>query len=203
VDPIALKTNSPSGRSLLIPAFGLAMALLGQGCSSMLPKANTESPTFQTFEDARQTIEALVPNQSDMATLSEMGLTPVRQPNTVILTHADVVRRFVNGSVLSKDELDAGIVTCINARDACRGWELNIANISKARTGGFWADFTNFKRRTETTGWRFNALILLVNDVVVYRGWGGQPMINDVEITTNPLGPFQDMGPSAITNATR
>jgi hypothetical protein len=176
------------------------MALLAAGCSSMLPKSQSQSPSFQSFDEARQAIESLVPQKSDLASLMEMGLTPAKQPNTLILTHADVVRRMVNGSVLGKEDLDPGIVTCINARDACRGWELNVARISKARTGNFFADFANFKRRTETSGWRFNALILLVNDVVVYRGWGGQPVINEVEVNTNPLGPLQDMGPSVITN---
>jgi len=180
-------------------ALLLAPAVLLGGCSSLLPKARTDSPTFQSFDEARQAIESLVPQQSHLESLSAKGLTPEQQPNTVILTHADIVRRVVNGSILSKEDLDPGIVTCINARTTCHGWELNIARISKVRTGGFWADFLNFKRRTETTGWRFNALILLVGDVVVYRGWGGQPVVNEVEVTTNPLGPLQDMGPSAVT----
>lgn len=173
--------------------------MLTVGCSSLLPKARTESPTFQSFEEARQAIEALEPKKSTLQALSDMGLTPSKQPNTVILTHADVVRRMVNGSVVDKADLDPGILTCISARDACRGWELNVARISKARTGGFFADFFNFKRRTETTGWRLNALILLVNDVVVYRSWGGQPVVNEVEVNTNPLGPLQEMGPAAVT----
>ena len=166
----------------------------------MLPKSLSQSPTFQEFDEARQAIEGLVPKKSTVETLSALGLTPAKQPNTLILTQADVVRRTVNGSVLSKEDLDPGILTCINARDACRGWEFNVARIAKTRTGNFWADFVNFKRRTETTGWRFNALVLLVNDVVVYRGWGGQPVVNEVEVNTNPLGPLQDMGPSVITN---
>ena len=195
-----MKAPSLYRSRLLVNGFVLATALLAAGCSNMLPKSQSPSPTFQSFDDARQAIESLVPQKSDLASLSEMGLTPAKQPNTLILTHADVVRRVVNGSVLGKEDLDPGIVTCINARDACRGWELNVARISKARTGNFFADFANFKRRTETSGWRFNALILLVNDVVVYRGWGGQPAINEVEVNTNPLGPLQDMGQSVIPN---
>lgn len=179
----------------------LAYTLMATGCGSLLPSAHTESPTFQTFDDARQAVEALVPSRSGLAELTERGLTPDKQPNTVILTQADILRKVFNGGVLGKDDLDPGIVTCINARTACRGWELNVARITKARTGNFFADFVNFKRRTETTGWRFNALVLLVNDVVVYRGWGGQPVVNEVEVNSNPLGPFQDMGPSTITNA--
>jgi hypothetical protein len=57
----------------------------------------------------------------------------------------------------------------------------------------------NFSRRQETTGWRFTGLVLLVNDLVVYRSWSGQPRISEVEITNNPLGPFQDIGPAALT----
>jgi hypothetical protein len=196
-----LKTANAAGHR--VPAIAMVCALVWQlqGCASLLPKASTESPTFQTFEEAQRTIETLVPQKSKLADLVDRGLTPSKQPNTLILTHADVVRRMVNGSVLGKEDLDPGILTCINARDACRGWEFNVARISKARTGNFFADFVNFKRRTETTGWRFNALVLLVDDVVVYRGWGGQPAIQEVEINNNPLGPFQDMGPSSITNA--
>ena len=177
----------------------LSLALLLEGCSSMLPKSLSESPTFQNFDDARKAIESLQPKKSNLATLSDIGISPAKQPNTLILTHSDIVRKVVNGSVLTKEDLDPGIVTCLDARDACRGWEVNVARIAKARTGNFWADFLNFKRRTETTGWRFNALILMVNDVVVYRAWGGQPVVNEVDVNTNPLGPFQDMGPAVVS----
>jgi hypothetical protein len=196
-----LKAHSGTQTTTHTVGLLLIVTALLCGCSSMLPKARTESPTFQSFDDARHAIEALQPQKSNLETLSELGLTPTQQPNTVILTHADIVRRVVTGGLLSKDDLDPGILTCLNARAACRGWELNVARIAKVRTGGFWADFLNFKRRTETTGWRFNALILLVNDVVVYRGWGGQPAVNEVEVQTNPLGPLQEMGPSAVTNS--
>lgn len=177
----------------------LALTLLMGGCSSMLPKSLSESPTFQNFDDARKAIESLEPKKSDVTTLAGIGISPAKQPNTLILTHADIVRKVVNGSVLTREDLDPGIVTCLDARDACRGWEVNVARIAKARTGNFWADFLNFKRRTETTGWRFNALILMVNDVVVYRAWGGQPVVNEVDVNTNPLGPFQDMGPAVVS----
>ena len=78
---------------------------------------------------------------------------------------------------------------------------LNVNNISKVRTGNFFADFFNFRRRSLTTGWRFNALILIVNDVVVYRAWGGQPSVNELEVINNPLGPLQDIGPAQANDA--
>lgn len=169
-------------------------------CSSLLPRARSESSPFNSFEEARHAIDGLVPMKSDAATLTKLGIDPVQQPNTTILTHADIVRRFVPSALLNRSDLDPGVLACLEARDACRGWEITAARILKARTGNFFTDFTNFSRRTETTGWRFNALILLVNDVVVYRAWGGQPRVNEIEVNTNPLGPLQEMGPAIVTS---
>lgn len=177
----------------------ITLALLLSGCSSMLPKARSQSSPFETFEEARTSIEGLVPMKSKVIDLAKMDIDPVKQPNTSILTHADIVRRFVPSSLIKREDLDPGVLACLEARDACRGWEIPAARILRARTGNFFTDFTNFSRRTETTGWRFKALILLVNDVVVYRAWSGQPHINEVEVNTNPLGPLQDMGPAIVT----
>lgn len=184
------------------PIYGVGLLLLGlllAGCSSMLPRSRTESSPFKSFEEARESIEALVPMKSDITALTAMGIDPVKQANTVILTQADIVRRFVPSALLKREDLDPGILLCLESRDACRGWEITSARLSKARTGNFFSDFTNFHRRTETTGWHFNALILLVNDVVVYRAWGGQPRVNQIEIQTNPLGPLQELGPALVT----
>ena len=192
---VVLKT-----RPIFFFLCGLALTWGLAGCSSMLPHVHSQSSPFQSFDDARKAIESLVPMQSNRATLAALGVDPATQPNMVILTHADVVRRFVPSALLQREDLDPGVFACLTARDACRGWEINASRITKARTGNFWADFTNFSRRSETTGWRFNALVLMVNDVVVYRAWGGQPSVNELEVNTNPLGPLQDMGPAIITS---
>ena len=165
----------------------------------MLPRVHSESSPFTSFDEARQAIESLVPMQSNIAILTQLGISPVQQPNTSILTHADIVRRFVPSSLLKREDLDPGVLACLEARDACRGWEITAARIQKKRTGNYLADFTNFSRRSETTGWRFSALILLINNVVVYRAWGGQPRVNEVEVQTNPLGPLQEMGSALVT----
>lgn len=186
--------------SQLIQAGLVAVLLmLTSGCASMLPKARSESSPFQTFEQARDAIDALVPMQSTASDLTKLGIDPVQQPNTSILTHADIVRRFVPSALLKREDLDPGVLACLQARDACRGWEVLAARIQMARTGNFFLDFTNFSRKTETTGWRLNALILLVDNRVVYRAWSGQPHVNEVEVKTNPLGPLQDMGPAIVT----
>lgn len=168
------------------------------GCASWLPRAQSVSSPFQTFEEARLAIDQLTPMSSTAASLSQLGLDPVHYPNTVILTHPDIVRRFVPSGLLQREDLDAGVLACLAARESCRGWEITASRLHKQRTGNFLADFTNFSRRSETTGWRFNALVLLIDDLVVYRAWGGQPRVQEVEVNTNPLGPLQDIGPALI-----
>lgn len=189
-------SNVPKSKTVLVTAL---LSLLLGGCSSLLPSAKSEASPFETFDQARLAIEGLVPMQSNAADLKKLGIAPPHYPNTLILTHADIVRRFVPSALLQRQDLDAGVWACLEARDACRGWEITATRIARNRTGNFLADFTNFSRRLETTGWRFTGLILLVDDMVVYRSWGGQPRVNEVEITNNPLGPFQDIGPAVLT----
>lgn len=179
----------------------LLLALLLTGCATWLPESRTDTTPFKSYDEARAALEALVPMQSDRAALVENGFFPGKHPNTTLLTHADVVRRFVPSAILRREDLDPGVLYCLESRDACHGLEIVGAKIARERKGSFWADFLNFQRRTETTGWRFTALVLLVNDTVVYRSWSGQPMIDEKEVTRNPLGPFQDIGPPAVTNA--
>ena len=177
----------------------LALVFLTSACSSLLPRSHSESTSFASFAQAREAIEQLVPMKSDKSMLEKTGFNPATHPNTKILTHSDVVRLFVPTTLLRREDLAPGILACLQAGDACHGMEIVGARIDRVRTGNFLADFSNFHRRTETTGWRFNALILFVNDLVVHRSWGGQPSINEVEVTRNPLGPLQDAGPSLLS----
>lgn len=188
-----------SGLTLPKLACSLSLVLLTSACSSMLPQAHTDSTSFESFDSARIAIETLVPMKSKRSALEKNGFNPVTHPNTKILTHSDVVRLLVPTGLLKREDLDPGILVCVEARDNCLGMEIVAAKIVKTRTGNFLADFSNFKRHTETTGWRFNALILFVNDLVVYRSWGGQPVVNESEVTSNPLGPLQDVGPSLLS----
>lgn len=174
------------------------IALLG-GCSAMLPQSRTESTTFASFEEVRAAFDRLEPMKSDTHTLRVNGFNPAEHPNTKLLTHSDVVRLFVPSALLRREDLDPGILACLQARDECHGLAIDAAKISRRRTGNFFTDFANFHRRTETTGWRFYGTILFVNELVVYRSWSGQPRVNEVEITRNPLGPLQDVGPSLLS----
>jgi hypothetical protein len=194
-------TPTPAPRKPWQRTLVLALLLALAGCATWLPEARTNTTSFSSYDQARAAVLALEPMRSSRADLKTNGFDLAQHPNTTLLTHADVVRRFLPSSLLRREDLDPGILTCVEARDACQGIEILGTKIARERKGSFWADFFNFQRRTETTGWRFTALVLLVNDLVVYRSWSGQPAVNEVEVTRNPLGPLQDIGPPTVTNA--
>ena len=187
-------------RRLLWMGWLLGVTLGLEGCASWLPQASTDPVYFTTFEQARRAIESIEPGRTRVQDLKDLHLDTVQQPNTVVMSYADILRRVMGGSVLAKHDLALGIVHCIEAHDACRGLEYSITSIHKDRMGSFWLDFINFKRETVTSGWRFNALVLSVDGVVVYRSWGGQPEVNQVDRQRNPLGPLQEIGPALVTN---
>ena len=170
------------------------------GCAGWLPQATSDPVFFTSFDQARRAIESIEPGRTRTQDLKALHLDTVQQPNTVVMSYADILRRVMGGSVLAKQDLAPGIVQCVEAHDACRGLEYSISRIHKDRIGSFWLDFINFKRETVTSGWRFNALVLSVEGVVVYRSWGGQPEVNLVDKQRNPLGPLQEIGPAIITN---
>ncbi len=172
----------------------LSLIVLTSACSSLLPEGRKSSTPFESFEEARAAIEALVPMKSTRQEFEKNGFHHAQHPNITILTQADVVRKFLPSSLVKREELDPGILACLEARDACRGMEIIVSKIDKVRNGGFWSDFFNFERHTVTTGWRFNATVLFVNDLVVFRTWGGQPKVNETENSRNPLGPLQGLG---------
>ena len=178
----------------------LALVTLASACSSMLPVSHSDASSFQDFDEARNAVVALVPMKSSKTVDARDGIDFAKQPNTKILTHSDVVRLLVPAGLLKREDLDPGILVCLEARDACNGLAITASRIAKTRTGNFFADFVNYRQRTETTGWRFNALILYVDDMVVYRSWGGQPRVDELDVATRPLGPFQEMGPSLVSS---
>ena len=101
----------------------------------MLPQSRTESTSFSSFEEVRAAFDRLEPMKSDTDTLKANGFNPAEHPNTQLLTHSDVVRLFVSSALLRREDLDPGILACLEARDACHGLAYDAAKISRRRTG--------------------------------------------------------------------
>jgi hypothetical protein len=174
-------------------ALLLACTALAGGCSTLLPnsRAEIQSP-WRSFEDAKSAIESLSPGVSRTSDLRALGIDPYSSPNVQILTFSDIALRFPVS--ISNNHLDKGLRDCLEAGKGCTGYYLNVREVKRDRVGGFWADTLGFKRVVKVTGWSFNALLLIVDDRVVYTLYGGQPSVHEQEVSRQPLGPAQDIG---------
>ncbi len=183
-------------------AFRLVIVIVSLclgGCGALLPKGETvtEGP-WQSFADAQRTFDKIVPHETTVEGLRQLQLDPAANPNVTILNYSDVLRRFIPSPTINAVDLDPGVQECIAAKTACQGYEIDQRVTQRKRYGNFWTDFLNFQRKVDIVGWRFNGIILIKNDVVVYKLTGGQPAIHEREQTKNPLGPFQGVGESHL-----
>jgi len=94
--------------------------------------------------------------------------------------------------------VDRGIAHCLRAGKKCSGYAISVKKLHRKRVGNFWLDSLDFKRETVTTGWSVEALLVFVDDQLVYELLGGQPTIQEVEAHSNPLGPLQGWGKLAF-----
>ena len=170
----------------------VTLACLASGCSFLLPRQHEASfSTWQSYQEAQQAFDRLVPGQTTVAQLKDMSLEPSSNPNITILNYTDVLRRFLISQSITMNDLDDGVRICVTAKSGCRGFEVNQKILNKQRNGYFLLDLLGFKRDTEISGWAFSGLILMKDDIVVYKLTGGQPSIVGKESQQNPLGPVQ------------
>jgi hypothetical protein len=179
------------------PFLWAAALAAAAGCSVLLPQAQTNTNTgWKSFDEAKTAIEAMRPHHTRVADLRAAGLDPYTNPNVELLNYSDILRRFpLTGAVT---RLDPGLRECIEAGKACIGYAVDIRTEHKERVGPFLLDVLSFRRETRSTGWTFNALVLLVDGEVVYALYGGKPAILQTDKTVEPLGPLQDWNPSGL-----
>lgn len=169
------------------------------GCGALLPRGQTETEeSWHDYESAHAAIASIVPHQTRRSELAAASIDPYKNPAITILNYSDIVQRFAVSATVKREELDLGILECLRAGKSCTGYAILVRSTTRRRTGGFWMDVLNFRRVTESTGWTFNALILMVDDLVVYTLDGGQPRIHEQEVSRNPLGPIQEAVPSLL-----
>lgn len=163
------------------------------GCSSMLPvaKSDIDSP-WETFEQAKTAFDKIIPYETTREQLESLYFDPFKTPNIEILTYLDIIQRFMPNSSITKEDIDEGLQACIAAKNNCQGYEVTLYKIKSQRYGSVFLDLLRFKRKAHQTGWKFSALVVVRNNVVVYKLWGGKPKIDEYLYRKNPLGPLQE-----------
>lgn len=172
----------------------LACAVLA-GCGHLLPhETSSERSSFDSFEAAQRALERVVPFETTLQGLRELGFDVKNSANVTLIPYPELVSRLAPNPNVPLSGLDAGIRDCILARMACQAYEFRIGEQRRQRQGGFLADFLNFKRTTAVSGWHLQALVVVRDGVVLFRNYGGEPMTARTEVRVNPLGPLQPAG---------
>jgi len=161
----------------------------------MLPssKLTAKSP-WDSFGEAKSAFDKITLYQTTTGEMQALGFDPFTTPNIRILTYVDIMNRFMPNPSVKKEELAEGIQFCIDAKADCSAYEFDPQVIKSQRYGNVLLDLFNFRRRSTESGWKFEALIVMVDHIVVYKLWGGNPMIDQNKETKNPLGPLQSPG---------
>ena len=180
-----------STRSL--PAF-VALILLMSGCESALPHQTvvTESP-WEEFAEAKESYDRIEINRTTQEQLHELGFHPFRNDNVAILSYMDVYEIFVPNASRTLEETPEGVQLCIESRDRCNGMRQLVMYEEDREYGNFWSNLFQFRIREERAGWLFESTLVLVDDVVVYKLWEGNPAILKRKDKVQPLGPFNDI----------
>jgi hypothetical protein len=183
------------------PARPLSMALAAllsaslAGCASLLPRGSSEQPSgFDSFESAQRALEQVLPFRTTVAELAGLGFDPEGGRNVTLVPYPEVVTRLAPHPGVPLETLDEGVRACVAAQAQCRAYVFHLGGQTQRREGSFWLDFFNFKRTTAVAGWRFDGLVVVRGDLVVFRNFGGEARIDRTERQVNPLGPLQRAG---------
>lgn len=172
--------------------------MLLTGCAALLPKtANVTPSKYHSYDDAAAAIENLKPGAATRGEVHALGFDPKKDSGITILTYADVLGRFPVAGVSTATDT-SGIRKCVAAEERCSGYLIVQRFVDRDRVGNFWLDSFRFVQEIQTKGWSITAFILFVDDTVVFRQVGGSPVINELEVNRNPLGPLQGWGDRVV-----
>jgi hypothetical protein len=176
----------------------LSTAFMLSACTSLLPTSHDKSiQPWTTFEEAKASYDKIELFVTDLEAVRKLGFDPLKTPNVKILNQTQVVQIVLPVPIHDEGVVPPGIRECIAANSACQGFHIESSLLNRKRVGSFILDFMNFKRQTVTTGWKFSALFVVVDDRVVYKQWSGSPSILEESVQKNPLGPLQGLGASS------
>lgn len=160
----------------------------------MFYSENHRSVTVWTnFDAAEEAFNRIIPHQTRVEDLKVLGFDPHTTPNIEILNYLDIIQRFIPNSSITKEDLHKDVRDCIESKEGCMGYELDLDIIRKRRFGNLVLDMTGFTKKTKVYGWNYKALILIKDGIVVYKLRSGQPNVDKIERKIKPLGPLQEI----------
>ncbi|HEU0264223.1 MAG TPA: hypothetical protein VFR01_00690, partial [Geobacterales bacterium] len=182
----------------------LVLLLVLTGCASFFPSSDSkvQSP-WKSYEEVLASFDRVTPNVTTSRDLKGLGFDPYATPNIKVLTYLNVMERFMLNPSIRREDLDIGIQNCLEARENCYAYELDVGNTASKRFGNLFLDLFGFYRKSKEIGWSFNGLIVIKDELVVYKLHAGKPNIERYESKKKPLGPLQEIEGTVVPVVTR
>lgn len=179
--------------------LALLLGALLSACSTLLPRSSSEVVSqWRNYDDAVKSLSSITPYQATRQDVHDAGLNPHHNAAVTVLHLADLLQKFSAAAMIGTTDVDRGVRDCLHAGKRCTAYAISVRKRSSQRSGNFWLDSLNFKRQTITTGWSVEALLIFVDDQLVYQLVGGQPTIDELDTRHNPLGPLQSWGDKSL-----
>lgn len=178
----------------LLALFGLAAMVLTTGCKSLFVHGeSTAVSRWQSYDDVEAAFKTIVPYHTTVANLRTLGFDPKESPNVKILTYVDIIQIFMPNPGIHLKDLAPPVRDCIEAQEKSCAYSVELHDIKNQRHGNLFLDIFGFKRKTHESGWRFKGIILIKDNLVVYKLASGEPQISGESKRVKPLGPLQEL----------
>jgi hypothetical protein len=166
--------------------------LLGCASSSLLPSSKeVVSFPWNSFDEVKDSFDQIIAYQTSITDLKRLGFSPALTPNIQMLNYLDIMQRFLPNQSITVADLPPGLQECLADQEHCHAYEIVLRKIETERYGNVLLDIFNFRRKTAVSGWEFKAIIVMKDELVVYKLRSGKPKVEEYRDRKNPLGPLQ------------
>lgn len=189
-------------KNLITLTVLLLFMFLCTSCVHLLPSNYEEDKALWTdYGAASSAFSSIVHGTTRLSEIQTTGFDIFNGANIKTLNFLDVQEMFLSHPSLELEDLPKGVRDCLEAQDHCDAYLLSVERLKSERYGSFWADLFGFRKKTHHTGWKYEVLLVVIDDIVVYALESGIPNIDRREVEKNPLGPLDGFGEEALEKA--
>lgn len=178
---------------------GVAVSIVLAGCGGVLPhESSKDTAKFQTYDELMSAYAGVVPGKTRLTELPALGLDMHTIPNIEVLSYTDIVNHFLPSESMKLEQAPPAARRCMEAQERCSAYIIHLQNSQTSRNGGVVPDLLGIERDTVKSGWSAKIVLVLLDNVVVYKEISGLPNIEEHNDTSQPLGPLQDLGQDIV-----
>jgi hypothetical protein len=181
---------------VLVGAGALVLVFLS-GCATTSLMDNSSDVSsggadWKSYADAKVFFDKIEVGKTHDKDLASLGLDLDIAKNLRTLATPTFVALFSDSSFANYDRLPPAVQKCLKYEEHCVGYKIHKDSVQKSGTGSLALRVLKFKEENIIRGFEVKILLLIHNDIVVYKDIEGTPNGTErYEIKKRPLGPLE------------